>query len=59
MSNHKISAANEHVHKIYRSKVIRSESAKNQEKTETETLMTIFPGLTCEQAVNPWIGFGI
>jgi hypothetical protein len=36
-----------------------SKLVRNQEKIYLEKMMAIYPGLTYEQAVIPWIGFGI
>jgi hypothetical protein len=36
-----------------------SKLVRNQEKIDLEQVMAIYPGLSYEQAVNPWIGFGI
>jgi hypothetical protein len=36
-----------------------SKLVRNQEKTDLEQMMAIYPGLTYEQAINPEIGSGI
>jgi hypothetical protein len=58
MPNNEISVV-KNVPKTKLSESTDSVSGKNQKKPDLEKMMAIYPGLTREQAVNPWIGFGI
>jgi hypothetical protein len=53
MINVETSAVNEKDSKTYLHELTVTELDKNQEETDLEQLMAIYPGLTYEQAVNP------